>query len=290
MPRAEPPTTTAGRATTNRGGPPGRRLRAAALGAGAVVGALAVGAAVLAVTGGSSAHDPSGETMPTSDGGAWHRVYSEDFADDAPTGTFASRYADRFTTYDGFADTAGTGRYSASAVTAHEGLLDVGLRTTDGGTPLAGGVVPLVDGRWGGQTSGRYSIRMKSDRVDGYGVAVLLWSDANRWSDGEVDFPEGGLGQRAWLNVHCLDDPARQCVHHETDARLTDWHTYTIEWTPERMTFLVDGRTVGTTTEDVPTARMHLVLQAGSTGGTPPRASRGSVLVDWVTIDVPTAG
>ncbi len=283
-------TTTAARATTDRGGPPGRgRHRATALGVGAVVGALAVGAAVLTVTGGSSAHDPSGETMPTSDGGAWHRVYSEDFADDAPTGTFASRYADRFTTYDGFADTAGTGRYSASAVTAHDGLLDVGLRTTDGGTPLAGGVVPLVDGRWGGQTSGRYSIRMKSDRVDGYGVAVLLWSDANRWSDGEVDFPEGGLGQRpgstctAWTTraaVRAPRDgrPAQRLahLHDRVDARADDLH---------------GGRTHGRHDHRGRPDGAHAPRAAGGVHrGTPPRAARGSVLVDWVTIDVPAAG
>lgn len=267
----------------------GRRI---ALAAGALViaaGAIAA-ATTSAPTGSGSGNDPSGVSMPSADHSGWHRVFSEDFTDTTGPGGFESAYSDRFSVYHGFADTAGTGRYQASALSAHDGLLDMHLRTTKGGTPLAGGIVPLVDGRWGGQTAGRYSIRMKSDQVDGYGVAVLLWSDENVWADGEVDFPEGALGAPAYVNVHCLDNPADKCLQYETAASLADWHTYTIEWTPVRMSFLVDGEVVSTTTESIPTSRMHLVVQAGSNGGHPPRDAEGSLLVDWMTIDVPADG
>ncbi len=257
-----------------------------------LVGALvlAAGAVALATTSSGADVGPSGVAMPTGDGDGWRRVFSEDFTVTTPTGGFEADYGKRFSVYHGFADTAGTGRYSASALTAHDGVLDMRLRTTASGTPLAGGVVPLVDGRWGGQTAGRYSIRMRSDEVDGYGVAVLLWSDDNVWEHGEVDFPEGALGAPAYLNVHCLSDPAQKCIQHDTGVSLADWHTYTIEWTRERMSFLVDGTVVGTTTENIPTARMHLVLQAGSNDGRPPRRADGSLQVDWMTIDVPAAG
>ncbi|WIB76273.1 glycoside hydrolase family 16 protein [Curtobacterium sp. MCPF17_002] len=264
----------------------GRRI---ALAAGAlVIAAGAVAATTTTATGESG--EPSGVSMPTTDGGGWNRVFSEDFTDTTGTAGFESDYADRFSVYHGFSDTAGTGRYQASTLSAHDGMLDMHLRTTAGGTPLAGGIVPLVDGEWGGQTSGRYSIRMKSDEVDGYGVAVLLWSDENVWEDGEVDFPEGALGAPAYLNVHCLDDPAEKCLQYETEASFADWHTYTIEWTPSRMSFLVDDELVSTTTESIPTSRMHLVVQAGSNGGHPPRGAAGSLLVDWMTIDVPVDG
>lgn len=273
------------------------RVSARARRTAAVAGALVVAAGIVAATSGSPTAvgdntevDPSGVSMPAADGSAWTRVFSEDFADQTPSGGFEADYADRFSVYHGFADTAGTGRYSASALTARDGVLDMRLRTTRGGTPLAGGIVPLVDGQWGGQTSGRYSIRLRSDEVDGYGVAVLLWSDDNVWSHGEVDFPEGALGAPAWLNVHCLDDPGEKCIAHETDASLKDWHTYTIEWTPARMSFLVDDVVVGSTTDNVPTERMHLVVQSGSNDGDPPRSAAGSLLVDWITIDVPADG
>lgn len=261
----------------------GRRI-AVAVGSLVVVAGIVAGSAT-ALTG--SSPDPSGERMPTSERGGWNRVFSEDFDDDAPTGRFEAGYGDRFSVYHGFADTAGTGRYQASVLSAHGGLLDMHLGTTAAGTPLAGGIVPLVDGRWGGQTSGRYSIRMKSDPVDGFGVAVLLWSDENKWSDGEVDFPEGALGAPAFLNVHCLADPAQKCVHEQTSASLEDWHTYTIEWKPDRMSFFVDDELVGSTDKDIPTARMHLVVQAGSNDGHPPADAEGSLLIDWITIDVP---
>ncbi|MFJ3382528.1 MULTISPECIES: glycoside hydrolase family 16 protein [unclassified Curtobacterium] len=257
-----------------------------------MVGALVLVAGIV-VTSTTALHgddeNPSGAAMPTSDGGDWKRVFSEDFDQDTATGGFEAQYADRFSVYHGFADTAGTGRYQSSVPSAHDSVLDMHLRTSENGTPLAGGIVPLVDGQWGGQTAGRYSIRMKSDAVDGYGVAVLLWSDANKWSDGEVDFPEGALGAPAWLNVHCLADPEQKCVHQETAASLADWHTYTIEWTASRMSFRIDGALVGTTTEDIPMARMHMVVQAGSNDGAPPVDAEGSLLVDWITIDVPAS-
>jgi hypothetical protein len=264
----------------------GRRI---AIAAGALVIAAGAVAATTTTTAGD-AGDPSGVSMPSTDGGAWNRVFSEDFTDTTAPGRFESDYADRFSVYHGFADTAGTGRYQASTLSTHDGMLDMRLRTTKGGTPLAGGVVPLVGGEWGGQTSGRYSIRMRSDEVDGYGVAVLLWSDENVWADGEVDFPEGALGAPASLNVHCLEDPAQKCLQYDTAASLADWHTYTIEWTPSRMSFLIDDRVVSTTTESIPASRMHLVVQAGSNGGHPPRSAAGSLLVDWMTIDVPVPG
>ncbi|MCS6565868.1 glycoside hydrolase family 16 protein [Curtobacterium flaccumfaciens pv. flaccumfaciens] len=275
--------------------PPRRRARRAAFAVGALLAAVGIAAGTATATTTANGDDvtlddPSGVSMPSDQPAGWTRAFGEDFADTATNRTFESRYAERFVAYHGFADTAGTGRYQASTLSTHDGLLDVRLRTTSAGVPLAGGVVPLVDGQWGGQASGRYSIRMKSDEVDGYGVAVLLWSDQNLWSDGEIDFPEGALGAPAWLNVHCLSDPAEKCVHEQTSASLADWHTYTIEWTPERMSFLVDDEVVGTTTENIPTAPMHLVVQAGSNGGDPPADAEGSLLIDWLTIDVPSAG
>ncbi|SOC86362.1 Beta-glucanase, GH16 family [Curtobacterium sp. 314Chir4.1] len=271
-------------------GPVRRAGRRIAVAAGALVIAAGAIAATTATPPVVDPTDPSGVSMPTSDGSGWDRVFSEDFADGTSRGGFEATYADRFSVYHGFADTAGTGRYQASVLSAHDGVLDMRLRTTKAGTPLAGGIVPLVDGQWGGQTSGRYSVRMKSDEVDGYGVAMLLWSDENVWEHGEVDFPEGALGAPAYLNVHCLEDPAEKCVHYETSASLADWHTYTIEWTPARMSFLIDGEVVGTTTESIPTSRMHLVVQAGSNEGLPPRDAAGSLLIDWMTIDVPADG
>lgn len=265
----------------------GRRI-AVAVGALVVLAGIVAGSATALHSG--SAADPSGVRMPSADGNGWKRVFAEDFEDDAPSGRFEAGYGDRFSIYHGFGDTAGTGQYQSSVLSAHDGMLDMHLGTTAAGVPLAGGIVPLVDGKWGGQTSGRYSIRMKSDPVDGFGVAVLLWSDENKWSDGEVDFPEGALGAPAYLNVHCLADPAQKCVHEQTRASLEDWHTYTIEWTPTRMSFFVDDAMVGSTDKDIPTARMHLVVQAGSNDGHPPADAKGSLLIDWMTIDVPTTG
>ena len=60
--------------------------------------------------------------------------------------------------------------------------------------------------------------------------------------------------------------------------------TVTLEWSPGRITYLLDGRTVGTTTSSVPSRPMRWILQTESNGSTPNPAVAGHVLIDWVTI------
>ncbi len=63
------------------------------------------------------------------------------------------------------------------------------------------------------------------------------------------------------------------------------WHTATIEWTPERITFNLDGQTWTTTDPEViPTDSMRWVLQTETllTDTAPDPAVSGHVEIDWV--------
>lgn len=133
------------------------------------------------------------------------------------------------------------------------------------------------------QTYGRYSARLKVDKADlsEYHVAWLLWPQSELWpQDGEIDFPEGQLNATAGAFHHYARASGGQDTI-DTGVKFTDWHTYTIEWSPGRVRFLLDGAAVLETTRYVPTKPMRWQLQTETNGtGT----HRGRLLVDWVSI------
>ena len=137
------------------------------------------------------------------------------------------------------------------------------------------------------QTYGRYSARFKVDvpNLNEYYVAWLLWPESEVWPrDGEIDFPEGGLAHTVGGYHHYAGDAA--CAGGcqdgvSTDARFTDWHTYTIEWSPGRVKFILDDQVVLNTTNHVPSAPMRWQLQTETKGN---GASDGNLMVDWVSV------
>ena len=233
-------------------------------------------------TAGSDQQD--GGAMPAAATG-WTRTFGEDFTTPAAPGAFTKTYGDRFVAYDGFNDTSGAGMYRQSAMSVADGTLDMHMHTDAAGQPTGAAFIPLVDGRWGGQTSGRYDIRLRADPVKGYGLAGLLWSDTNTWEDGEVDFPEGALDGNVTLSNHCPGNPSANCLHRDLGTTFSAWHTYSIEWTPTKLVFLVDGVSVSSTTQNIPKKPLHLVLQAATVSPQkPPKDAAGDVQVAWVSI------
>lgn len=96
-------------------------------------------------------------------------------------------------------------------------MLDLFLHTR-GGTPIGAAPVPIVTKAWQGQTYGRYSVRFRADALPGYKVAWLLWPASDSWSEGEIDFPEGGLESTMWGFNHCLNNPTVNCYWVDTHA------------------------------------------------------------------------
>ena len=247
---------------------------------------VAAGAVAAATTGPTSVGpDPSGVRCRRATAAAGSGCSPRTSTTTTPSGGFEAAYDDRFSVYHGFADTAGTGRYQASMLSAHDGMLDMHLGTTEAGTPLAGGIVPLVDGSGADRPPGRYSIRMKSDEVDGYGVAVLLWSDENVWARRRGRLP-GGRARRPRVPQRPLPGGpgARSASTSETDASLADWHTYTIEWTPDRMSFFVDDEVVGQHRRGHPVGA-HAPGRAGRVERRPPAGGRRRVAADRLDDD-----
>ncbi|MBC7517999.1 MAG: glycoside hydrolase family 16 protein [Microbacteriaceae bacterium] len=225
--------------------------------------------------------------MPVGDLPGWKQVFSDDFTTPVAAGGFPGPYAAKWLSYSGFPDTSHKGWYDQKIISAHDGVLDLFLHT-ENGVALGAAPLPLVNGApygsQNGQSYGRFSVRMKSDALPGYGLGFLLWPDSEVWNDGEIDFPEGGLDDVPHAFNHCLGNPSLNCYLASGSTSYTDWHTYTINWTPTKISFLIDGAEIGATTDNIPSKSLHWVMQVATTGVTPDPALSGHLLIDWATV------
>ncbi|HEX8226352.1 MAG TPA: discoidin domain-containing protein [Candidatus Saccharimonadales bacterium] len=233
----------------------------------------------------SHAASPSGQDMPVGDLNGWRQVYTEDFLTSVPIGQFpGTAYRGKIGAYpDGWKDTSKNGTYSPTKVNSVSGgILDWHIRT-ENGVRLVSAPTPEVP--LSAHTYGRYAVRFRSDPIPGYKTAWLLWPDSDVWNDGEIDFPEGNLDKTIGGYSHCAGpNPSQNCLAVESNKTYTTWHTAVIEWIPGKVTFILDGVTLGSTTNQVPTKPMHWVLQTETNldGYIPSSTAAGHVQVDWI--------
>ena len=206
---------------------------------------------------------------------------TEDFKTNLPLGTFPGTYANKWQSYNGFTDSRGKGDYNQKIISVQNGAMDLWLHN-ENGRPQGAAPVPLIQGAWGGQTYGKFSVRFRSDAVTGYGAAWLLWPDSNIWNQGEIDFPEGALNGKFMGFNHCINNPATNCDYVITNATYTSWHTASIEWTPTGVKYILDGITLKNSTTAIPTNPMHWVLQTETNDQTV-TGTGGHLQIDWVT-------
>jgi Ricin-type beta-trefoil lectin domain/Glycosyl hydrolases family 16 len=238
----------------------------------------------------SLAADPSGQAMPVGNLPGWTQIFADNFTENVPVGSFPAAVSSKWTGYpNGWHDTSGNGTYEPTRVVSiQKGVMNLYLHTQNGIHMVSAPepVIPGAPGREGGLLYGRYAMRFKADQVSGYKTAWLLWPDSENWADGEIDFPEGNLTGTIGAFLHHKGDPAAQEVYPTTDTYAT-WHTAVIEWTPQSVTFSLDGQVIGTSTNTaiIPDTPMHWVLQTETqlTGGPPSNSAAGNVQIDWVT-------
>ncbi|NLG55185.1 MAG: glycoside hydrolase family 16 protein, partial [Rhodococcus sp.] len=276
------------------------RTTRAALSTAALTAALVATTTMVTMTPGTAQpSSPSGQPVPTGNLPGWRHIFADDFTKDAPVGSWANECSPDTIVYTGaqgqkwrtyprcYVDTYQKRPYRSDRVlSVRNGVLDFHLHPVDG-QPAGANPSPLIDGVSQYQTYGRYSARMRvdTDGMDEYHVAWLLWPQSERWpEDGEFDFPEGALSGNA-LGYHhyagagsCADC---QEVARDVGARFTDWHTYTIEWMPGRVRYLLDDVVVLDSTNWVPDGPMRWQLQT-ETNGT--GNSSGHLEVDWVSV------
>ncbi|MET0701832.1 MAG: carbohydrate-binding domain-containing protein [Mycobacterium sp.] len=256
-----------------------------------------VPAAVTTTTPTTTPGTPTGPltTAPTADLAGWKHIFADDFTKTAAVGSWANPTDNNRIVYTGaqgqqwrtypatYLDTYQHRPYRADQVlSVANGTLVFDLHNVDG-QPAGANPSPIIANGSQYQTYGRYSARLRVDTagLSEYYAAWLLWPQSEQWPlDGEMDLPEGALSGTA-SGFHHFARTAGGQVGIDTGAKFTDWHVYTIEWSPGRVRMLVDDVEVLNSTQNVPTKPMRWQLQTETNGS---GTHRGKLLVDWVSV------
>lgn len=247
---------------------------------------------------------PSGQTVPRANIGHWKHIFYDDFTKNAALGSWGEDWDPHKVVYTGaqgqqwlaypksYVDTYDKRPYRSDAVlSVRDGILNFYLHNVDG-QPAGANPSPLISGGSMYQTYGRYSARFKVDtpNLDEYYVAWLLWPQSEVWpDDGEIDFPEGhlngsvsgfhhyaGAGSYGGCRPNCQEQ-----ANVPANVKFTDWHTYTIEWSPGRIKMIVDDTVVLNSTNHVPSGPMRWQLQTETKGN---GTNKGNLMLDWVSV------
>jgi hypothetical protein len=234
----------------------------------------------------------SDTSVPIGDLPGWTQVMYQDFNTDVALGDFRTTYGAGWDGYDGYEDTSRNlgrpvgqrGLYDAAqTVTVQNSVLDIYVHT-QGVQPYVFALTPVLPTY--GQLYGRYAVRFKSELVEDYKVAWLLWPDSEDWEEGEIDFPEADLGQNiSGFSHDVIGDPGDNAWVVNTGVSMLNWHIAVIEWTPTFLRFKLDDTSWQTTSVNaIPTNPMHWVLQTEThlSATPPPVEAAGHVSIDWV--------
>lgn len=231
----------------------------------------------------ASPDDKARSAVPTDPGPGWKRVTTEDFD------TFRAAAWGRYDSVGGF----GNGLRRPSAISVSDGVLNITARNGN----VSGGMAHKLD-----RTYGRWEFRARTDKGRGFGSAILLWPESERFpEDGEIDIMEvpSETRDRAHFIVHFPGPRGEDKVygsHAEDD--FSEWHTFAVDWLPDRIVFYVDGveRFRVTDRNIIPNEPMHLAVQfdqgpkkdwIAAPDATTPAAF--SLQVDWLRVYAPTA-
>lgn len=244
---------------------------------------------------------PSGQSVPKGNFGVWKHIFYDDFTKNAALGSWGEDWDAEKIVYTGaqgqkwraypksYKDTYNKRPYRSDQVlSVKNSLLNFWLHNVDG-QPAGANPSPVITGSSQYQTYGRYSTRFKVDtpNLNDYYVAWLLWPQSERWpQDGEMDFPEGNLaggvgGFHHYSGAGSCTNGCQDVANIPAGTKFTDWHTYTIEWMPGRVRYILDDKIVLDSTKWVPSSPMRWQLQT-ETGGN--GNSSGNLMVDWVSV------
>ncbi|WP_060577030.1 MULTISPECIES: glycoside hydrolase family 16 protein [unclassified Pseudonocardia] len=170
----------------------------------------------------------------------------------------------------------GNGTRTPDAISVADGILTItGSENGDAGG-MAWSANSQQFGRWEG-------CAQSPPGASDLHTLFLLWPTAEDWPEGgEVDFME-------------ISDPSRQEVggflHYGADnsqtegttqVDATEWNAFAVEWTPDKVTYLVNGEPWFEDTDPShnPPGPMHLTIQLDNFGGD--LAGGAEMHVDWV--------
>ncbi len=167
--------------------------------------------------------------------------------------------------YDGSVYWNGAFVWESDEVSVGDGLLTIGMDKRSDGLWDVGAVSTLDQGSAGYDfTYGRVEIRAKvSEMIEGAGPCFLLWPASDDHWPPEVDIletPKGeGMFTNHWQGPGGNNDDWYDPYFFDIDT--SEWHTYTLDWTPDALTLYVDGVEIHTFTDNIPHEAMSIALQ-----------------------------
>jgi beta-glucanase (GH16 family) len=182
------------------------------------------------------------------------RASSEDwrlvFTDEFDGARLDPNVWNRYNSVGGF----GNGFRRPEAITVEDGKLRITARGN-----VSGGM-----NRERSQTYGRWEFRARTDKGRGRGSAILLWPDSlNKEADGELDMMEVPREDRTQAHFVIHYSAQNKLAGNKVGGDFSQWHTFAMDWLPDRITWYVDGVKQFETTDRnvIPTSRMHLAMQ-----------------------------
>jgi beta-glucanase (GH16 family) len=218
----------------------------------------------------------SSSSRRTATGDEWRLVFRDDF----DGSRLDPRVWNRYNSVGGF----GNGWRRPEAITVEDGKLRITARGD-----VSGGM-----NHEHSQTYGRWEFRARTDKGRGRGSAILLWPDSlNKEADGELDMMEVPREDRSQAHFVIHFSAQNKLAGSKVGGDFSQWHTFAMDWLPDRITWYVDGVKQFETFDKnvIPTSRMHLAIQLdmgpfeewilAPDHTTPPEVS---LEVDWVRV------
>lgn len=178
------------------------------------------------------------------------------------------------------------GRHRRDNVRVGNGLVTLETRRTSQGFTTGG----ITSARGLKQTYGRYAARVRVDRALGTRAVALLWPTEGAWPP-EIDYFEvsGNDPQRgsSMLSNHYGTRTNHGIQQHKIHADFSSWQVVGVEWTPDEIRYLLNGRVVHRQRGHVPQRLMWAGFQSeiGTAAGGRPTSQTPDVVrfqIDWI--------
>lgn len=174
----------------------------------------------------------------------------------------------------------GNGMRRPSQITVQNGAVTI-TGVPQGNNLLTGGMQSYYQ-----QKYGLWEARMKATPGAHVHPVLLLWPYNDVWPQGgEVDYVEAdnGLNQpevSGYLHYGANNDQSMG----ELTVDMSQWHVYGVDWSPQGITYLVDGKPWfhDANPAHQPPAAMRPTIQLDYSGSGTPTA--GSMTVDWLRV------
>jgi beta-glucanase (GH16 family) len=186
----------------------------------------------------------NGASSTSSSGVDWKPVATDDFE-----GSTLGRSWDAYNSVGGF----GNGYRRPSAISVEDGMLRITARGD-----ISGGMRHERD-----QLYGRWEFRARTEKGRGRGAAILLWPETENKDDGELDMMEVPHEDRneAHFVIHFSSENKQAGT--KVTGDFSQWHTFAMDWLPDRLVWYVDGVKQFETTDRnvIPKVPMHMTIQ-----------------------------